>query len=236
MKKFLLLAAAALATIPLLGADNLSDSTVTQTGPSKLPAKVRATAIGNAVYVPQATIAAKAASGLDQHVPAAATAAIVSYTAGGAGISHVITGIQYSYSAAPTGGRLTVLNGAARSVTDGVTATDTSLTSATGAFTSADVGATVSGTGVTVGTRISTVTNSTTVVLDRATTASATGVTIAITPMVLDIDITAAGPGFVTFNPPKSFTANKALTVTLASGAGSVVGKLTVLGHYTEQQ
>lgn len=67
---------------------------------------------------------------------------------------------------------------AVRQVTDGVTNTDTSLVSATASFTSEDVGAEVSGTGITSGTKIASVTNGTTVVLDTATTATATGVTV----------------------------------------------------------
>ena len=67
-----------------------------------------------------------------------------------------------------------------RSVTDGVTNTDTSLTSATAAFTQADKGKLVAGTGIAAGTTIASVTNATTVVLSPATTATATGVTVAI--------------------------------------------------------
>lgn len=67
-----------------------------------------------------------------------------------------------------------------RSVADGVTNTDTSLTSATAAFTAADVGRPVSGTGIPAGTTITIVTNATTVVLSAATTATATGVAITI--------------------------------------------------------
>lgn len=58
------------------------------------------------------------------------------------------------------------------------TSSSTTLTSATAAFTSADVGRTISGTGIPGGTTISSVTNSTTVVLSAAATATGTGVTI----------------------------------------------------------
>lgn len=68
-----------------------------------------------------------------------------------------------------------------RSVADAVTATSTSLTSATAAFSASDVGAGVTGAGIAGGTTISSVTNATTVVLSAATTASASGVTVAIT-------------------------------------------------------
>lgn len=40
--------------------------------------------------------------------------------------------------------------------------------------------------------------------------------------------ITAAGPGEVTFSPPLHGRVNKAMIITLASGAGAVVGVLTV--------
>jgi hypothetical protein len=67
-----------------------------------------------------------------------------------------------------------------RTVTDGVTNTDTSLVSATAAFTSADVGRQVWGAGIPANTHIVSVTNATTVVLSAATTATATGVTVII--------------------------------------------------------
>jgi len=67
-----------------------------------------------------------------------------------------------------------------RTVTDGVINTDTSLVSATAAFTVGDINREVSGTGITAGTLISSVTNSTTVVLNTPTTATATGVTVLI--------------------------------------------------------
>lgn len=99
------------------------------------------------------------------HVPAGNTAAVVTYSAPGAGICHVINGVAWSYSAAPTGGRLTITD-------DGNT--------------------------------------------------------------VLDIDITAAGPGSLCFAHPLKGTANKAVVVTLAAGGGVIVGKVNVLGKRTE--
>lgn len=96
------------------------------------------------------------------HVPAAATAAVVTLAAA-TGKRHHVTAIVWSYSAAPTGGRLTVAFG--------------------------------------------------------ATT-------------VLDITITAAGPGSLSFpSPLRNPDANEAVTVTLASGAGAVEGKVTVLAY-----
>lgn len=67
-----------------------------------------------------------------------------------------------------------------RIVADGVTATDTSLVSATAKFDQDDVGKVVAGTGITSGTKIATVTDAQNVVLDTATTATATGVSVTI--------------------------------------------------------
>jgi len=64
--------------------------------------------------------------------------------------------------------------------TDGVTNTDTSLTSATAAFVSTDVGLGITELVFPQGATIASVTNGTTVVLSAATTATATGVTITI--------------------------------------------------------
>jgi hypothetical protein len=64
---------------------------------------------------------------------------------------------------------------ASRSVTDGVTNTDTSFQSATAAFTSADIGKPVTGTNMAANTVINSVTNATTVVLSIATTGTGTG-------------------------------------------------------------
>lgn len=69
-------------------------------------------------------------------------------------------------------------DGSTRTVTDGVTNTDTSLVSATAAFVAGDVGASVWGAGIPANTHILSVTNATTVVLSAATTATATSVTI----------------------------------------------------------
>lgn len=68
---------------------------------------------------------------------------------------------------------LTVPN--SRSVTDGVSNTTTTITSATAAFTNADVGASITGTDISAGTTIASVTNSTTAVLSQAATGSHSG-------------------------------------------------------------
>ena len=54
----------------------------------------------------------RAVSTGDVHAPAANTAAVVTYTAAGAGVSHALSGIAWSYSADPTGGNLKVEDGA----------------------------------------------------------------------------------------------------------------------------
>ena len=69
-----------------------------------------------------------------------------------------------------------------RTVADGVTASSTSVTSATANFSSTyDVGATIAGTGIPNGATISSVTNSTTVVISSAATATGTGISLTIT-------------------------------------------------------
>jgi hypothetical protein len=100
----------------------------------------------------------------DIHDVAANVASIVSYPATPT-VYHVISGIAWSYNAAPTAGRLfIVMNGST----------------------------------------------------------------------VFDIDITAAGPGFIPFDPPKRFGVGDAVSVTLAAGGAGVVGTCNVLGHWTE--
>jgi hypothetical protein len=68
-----------------------------------------------------------------------------------------------------------------RKVTDGVTNSSTTVTSATAAFTSADVGGFITGAGIPVGATIASVTNATTIVISAAATATATGVTLTFT-------------------------------------------------------
>jgi hypothetical protein len=51
---------------------------------------------------------------------------------------------------------------------------------------------------------------------------------------VFSMDITAAGAGFIPFDPPKKGSLNTALIVTLAAGGGGISGKVSVLGHWTE--
>jgi hypothetical protein len=44
--------------------------------------------------------------------------------------------------------------------------------------------------------------------------------------VIFSIDITAAGAGFIPFNPPKKGTANTAMTITLADGGSGIVGRV----------
>ena len=96
------------------------------------------------------------------HVPAAATAAVLTFAAE-PDAAHVVREVTWSYSASPTGGRLTIADGS-----------DT----------------------------------------------------------IFDIDITAAGPGQALFGSGKQGHVNTAMTITLASGAGAVVGKVNA-SHFT---
>lgn len=90
--------------------------------------------------------------------PVANTQAQVIVASPGAGKRGVIKNIEWSYSAAPTGGRLLVLSGGAT---------------------------------------------------------------------IMDFDIIAGGPGSLVADIPANL-ANETMTVTLAAGAGAVIGKLTV--------
>lgn len=86
----------------------------------------------------------------------------------------------------------------ARTVINAATATNTALTSATAAFSSpADVGAAVVGAGIPAATTIVSVTNATTVVLNHATTATAAGVTVTITPVAKTYSVGQSIPGSV---------------------------------------
>ncbi len=77
------------------------------------------------------------------------------------------------------GGANTGVN-STRTVTDGVTAVGTTLTSATAAFTYADVGRSVAGGSIPAGATIASVQSATSVTLSAAATAAANGVTVAI--------------------------------------------------------
>jgi hypothetical protein len=64
--------------------------------------------------------------------------------------------------------------------TDGTTASNTTVTSASAAFTTADIGKTITGAGIPAGTTITAVGSATSVTISQAATATATGVTITI--------------------------------------------------------
>jgi hypothetical protein len=105
---------------------------------------------------------AMAVQAIDASVSSANATATVTYPAAGAGKAHVISGVAWSYSAAPTGGGVTLADG---------------------------------------------------------------------TNTVFTLDVTASGPGYIDFVPPKQGTPNVAMVATILPGSGSVVGKLNVLGH-----
>lgn len=54
------------------------------------------------------------------------------------------------------------------------------------------------------------------------------GITISDGTTAESYPITAAGPGFLPFDPPAQFKDNGAVTITLAAPGGSVVGKVGV--------
>lgn len=114
---------------------------------------------GGSIIMPSVTVATTDVDVAE----GAATAAVVTYTAVNG--RHAISGVAWSYSAAPTGGSLIIADGAGT---------------------------------------------------------------------VFSIAITAAGPGYIPFTPVLRGTTNTALVVTLASGAGAVVGKVNVMGHWIE--
>jgi len=67
-------------------------------------------------------LGAKSAAVADVNAPGANAAAVITYAAAGAGVSHVLGGVAWSYDADPTGGRLTITD-------DGNTVFDVNITS-----------------------------------------------------------------------------------------------------------
>lgn len=108
-----------------------------------------------------------------------------------------------------------------RSVADGVTATNTALTSATAAFTQADKGKLVAGTGIPSGTTIASVTSATAVVLSAATTATATGVTVTIGATLATASYGAKAATPFKFNHASVTVAGSAVEVTELTIAGN---------------
>jgi hypothetical protein len=80
------------------------------------PVSMRETVPGSGIYAPAPPAGSSGggvvAAAADIHLPAAATAAVVSYAAGAAGVRHVVSGIAWSYSGVPTAGNLKVEDGA----------------------------------------------------------------------------------------------------------------------------
>lgn len=69
-----------------------------------------------ALFLSLPAFAQIAASSSDVHAPASNTAAVVTYSAGGTGHRHVITGVAWSYSADPTAGNLKIEDGSGTTV------------------------------------------------------------------------------------------------------------------------
>lgn len=113
--------------------------------------------------IPITSVQAADCSPNDTAAPANDTIATVTYAAAGAGISHLISGVGWSYNDTPNEqGRIWILDGI---------------------------------------------------------------------ETVFDLDVTNAGPGFFTFDPPKRGRANRAMVINLA--AAGCAGKLSILGHWT---
>lgn len=159
------------------GVDGTNDGDVSKTNP--LPSIVRAFATdgSTAVNVADATSSSIRVLQAPNSVTVAAnntgtassnTNVTLTYTAAGAGIRYVLSGIAWSYNGTPTAGRLIIKNNGSSGTT------------------------------------------------------------------VFDIDITAAGPGFIPFNPPKLFGSNVDVFIELFAGGSGVVGKLNVLGITTD--
>ena len=107
------------------------------------------------------------------------------------------------------------LCGTSRTVTDGVTNSTTTLTSATAGFTNFDKGAIVVGAGIPVGDTIASVTNATTVVLATAETATASAVTVQI-----------VATGAPELEPGSVVLRSGTKPVTRPNGSGAGVGAL----------
>lgn len=75
------------------------------------------------------------------------------------------------------------------SFSDGVSATNTSWTSATAAFVAGDVGKSITGTNIPASTTILSVTNGTTIVLSQATTGTGGSLTFVIVNRVIGTDL-----------------------------------------------
>jgi hypothetical protein len=58
----------------------------------------------------------QAAAAANVHAPAANTAAVVTYSAAGTGLSHSLSGVAWSYSGDPTGGNLKIEDGSGTTV------------------------------------------------------------------------------------------------------------------------
>jgi hypothetical protein len=117
---------------------------------------------------------------------------------------------------------------AARSFTDGQTKSDATITSATAQFAIADVGKLVTGAGVPAGTYIVSLASATVANLNQATTASATGVTIALAGTAQCTTCLTARfqTGAVSFNGQVSVQGSRDEATFRLSGANNQTGNL----------
>ena len=114
-----------------------------------------------------------------------------------------------------------------RTVADGATNSNTTVTSATAAFDSNDVGRTISGGSIPAGTTIASVTNATTVVISQAATTTATGVTLTISN-----NVPATVSGSVSYYGytlrETSGSAGATVVVRDASATGTILDEITL--------
>lgn len=120
----------------------------------------------------------------------------------------------------------------ARSVSDAVLNSTTTITSATLAFVAGDVGKPISGTGIPPNTVIASVTNATTAVMSAAATASASGVSVTLGPAVIRLGIYAddgtGRPGALLLDAGLSGSASSVLSNGFVSAASATVQEVTI--------
>lgn len=170
------------------------------------------------------------ASNLAPEVEATAAAAVVTLPAPGPGKALVITELIADYSAAPTGGLLTVSD--AR-VDAGCTVSATSPLVLDAAIQASDAGRSVTGTGMPANATVGQVVPGVSFVIEVAgvatngTAAGAQTLTI-VANFLFKIDITVAGETAPDVDNGIQAPPATALVCTLASGGAGIVGRLNV--------
>lgn len=112
-----------------------------------------------------------------------------------------------------------------RTVTDGATNTNTTVTSVTAAFTTEDVGKPISGTGIPAATTIASVESATSCTISAAATGTATGVTITIGVALASASYTSSMKPFTFLGGTYAATPS---SVTVGGAAPSAVKKATL--------